>query len=153
MRSRLLLSAVLAMSVQSERITKHEYVAHLIRRLRELHKFVEQQERIRDNEELRTVRKYSPEIFLDVGEYCLVKRPPEVKVSNRFQHKNLNAGYQIVEFNSDGPEAGTHTLPDLRVNREGSDFPQPVVLEKWIPIEILSLAVLSQADASTCLNA
>lgn len=81
---------------------------------------------------------------MSLGDHCFVANPLEKGVSARFQRRNFDDVYQVVEVHGDGAEAKAHTVCDLKGNREGLGFAQPVAAERLTPIELLPLAQPSE---------
>ena len=132
--------AVLAMNVTPERVSHSKYVADLVAYLKTVHKHVdEQHERVRSDADRERMRKFGPGEWLSVGDYVLVQRPLIVGVSARFQRKNFDEVYQIVEAHGDGADIKAYTVSDLKGQRDDLGFTQPIAAERLTPVDMLPL--------------
>ena len=74
------------------------------------------------------------------GDYVFVRRQFTGEKSFRFQSKNFDSIFQVVEVHGSGDLAKTYTLSDLSGRRSGLGFTQPVAAERLTPVELLPLA-------------
>ena len=88
---------------------------------------------------------------MQIGEYCLVQKPREKHVSDRFQRKNFDEVYQVVEVFGGPNEEKVYTVSNLHGQRENLGFTQPVAAERLTPVDILPLSAPSE-DARTRLS-
>ncbi len=77
-----------------------------------------------------------------------MRRPYQAEVSERLQSKNFDEVFQVVEVHGVGDQAKAYTLSDLRGQREGLGFTQPIAAARLTPVELLPLTQES-ADAPT----
>ena len=83
-----------------------------------------------------------------IGDYVLVSKQPTPGESVRFQPRNYDEIYQVVETHGrDGSDTKAYTLSDLQGSRE-LVFSQPVAADRLTSVEILPLAQPS-ADQRT----
>ena len=133
-------------------VPQTEYLRDLCNYLREIHKFVdEHHSRVREDEQRRSYRLLGPGVELSIGDYVMVKRPPEAGTSQRLQSRHLDDVYQVVEKHGDGPDAKTVTLSDLRGNRDSLGFSQPIAIDRLTPVEMFPLAPTSEEDRTRIL--
>ena len=79
-------------------ITHDKYVTELIRYLKQVHKFVDEQHAlVRADAERAKLRQLGTGTCLAVGDYCLVAKPLTPGVSARFQRRNFDGVHQVVE--------------------------------------------------------
>ena len=135
------MDAVLASGVEVERISTDAYVTQLVKYLKWVHQHVDQQhELLREEQRRASYRQFGEGVSLGIGDHVLVARQPEPGVSVRFQRGYFDDIYQIVEAHGEGRSAKAFTLCDLRGNRTGLGFIQPVAYERLKPVAILPLA-------------
>ena len=139
------IDAVLSMSATPQAISHDKYVTELVRYLKEVHRSVdEQRARLSEERDKAKLRQLGVGQTLSVGDYCLVRRPPTPGVSVRLQRPNFDELYQVVEVHGDGLDAKAYTVSDLRGNREGLGFTQPVAADRLTPMDVLPLMTPSE---------
>ena len=143
------LDAVLAMPSTVEQISPDVYVRELVKYLKQIHKLVDKQHtEIREQRQAAKYRELGVGTSMTAGDYGFVKKPPDKDVGKRFQQKNFDDAFMVVEVHGDGSNAKAYTLSDLAGRREGLGFSQPVAAERLTPIELLPLASES-SDVNT----
>ena len=131
-----------------ERVGVDAYVTRLVEYVKKVHKWVDEQHaHVREGTQRAKYRELGPGYHYSVGEYVMVKRPPEPGVSKRFQKPTYDQVYQVVEVHGEGQDAKAYTLSELSGSRE-CGFAQPVHQDRLIPVELLPLAH-AEDDIST----
>ena len=138
--------AMFSLDATAKKISKEQYVTDLVAYLKRVHTYVHEQHKvIADKREKAKLREFGSGTFLQAGDYCLVRRPLEKGISQRFQNPNFSEVYQVVECHGHGEEAKAYTVADLKGNTDGLGFSQPVASERLTPIEMLPLAQSTSA--------
>ena len=68
-----------------------------------------------------------------------MRRPLTAGISQRFQSKNHNEIYQVVEVHGDGVEAKAYTVCVLKGRRDDLGFTQLASAERLNPVDVLPL--------------
>ena len=126
------------MSPAAKKVDMDDYVNQLVKYVKDVHnKVLEHRDLVTKHRQDAIYRKYGTGQYLNVGEYCFVKRPPERDVSTRFQLPHYDEIFQVVERHGDGAEAKAYTLCDVTGKTEGLGFVQPVATERLVPVNVL----------------
>ena len=119
-----------------EKVDVGDYVSQLVKYVKDVHKQVDRQRRmVQDQRQDAQNRKYGTGQYLNVGDYCYVRRPPTPGISQRFQRRHYDDIFQVVERHGDGAEAKAYTLCDVNGSRE-LGFDQPVASERLVPVQL-----------------
>ena len=145
MKPRSPIDAILSTGATADKITHDRYVTELIRYLKQVHKFVDEQHAlVRADAERAKLRQLGTGTSLAIGDYCLVAKPLTPGVSARFQRRNFDGVHQVVEAHGEGAEAKAYTVCDLRGKQTGLGFSQPVASDRLTPVDMLPLAQASE---------
>ena len=145
MKPRSPIDAVFSTNVDAQRVATDVYVTDLVRYLKRVHKFVDEQHAlVRENRQRAELRANGPGEGLVVGDHCLVRKQPIPGLSGRFQAPTFDLVFQVVEVHGDGGEAKAYTLCDFTGRRDHLGFTPPVAYDRLIPIEMQPLAAPSE---------
>ena len=126
---------------------KDDYVSELVRYMKHVHEIVQDGHALeRDQSQTRAARHAGAPTYLNVGEYCYVKRQRDKGVSERFQPTYHEGVFQVVETHGDGPYAKTYTVCNSEGSRENLGFSQPVASERLKRCEMLPLEPVDLGD-------
>ena len=143
MKPRSPVDAIINLKVPADQITRDQYVLELVKYVKNVHRFVDEQHRLtRDKENSAKLREFGPGSEVSVGDYCLVKKAPVTGISERFQTKHFESLFQVVEIHGDDGPAKTYTVCDLAGNRTGLGFSQPLAGDRLLPVDYLAMGPL-----------
>ena len=144
------IDALVSTDAVVKQVTKSDYVKELVRYLKEVHSYVdEQHQREREKRERAKLRELGEGEIVRQGDYVLLKvNHHESGVSARFQHKNHEEIFQIKEIvGSSLEDAKAYILQNLAGSTDIGHL-QPVAREHLTPVEITPLLQTS-GDART----
>jgi len=138
MKPRSPIDAVLSNPSTVEQISTDEYVRKLVQYMRTVHRLVDERHtEVREKRRDAKYRELGPGTSLSVGDYCFVSRPAQTDRARRFQSRNYDNVYQVVDVFGEGSEAKTYLLCDLWGQTSNLEFSNPVAAERLTPVDLL----------------
>ena len=149
------IDALVSTDTVVKQVTKSEYVKELVRYLKDVHSYVdEQHQREREKRERAKLRELGEGETVRQGDYVLLrvnhygKDDPEAGASKRFQHKNHEEIFQIKEIVGSSLEDAKAFILQNLVGSTDIGHLQPVAREHLTPVEI-TLLLQTSGDART----